>query len=65
MKLRFHDLRHVHVTWQRDIGADIDTIRELSGHEDRSTTDGYITGKRLIHVDILERFPQIRKFGTI
>ena len=40
-KLRFHDLRHVFATWLLRAGVNLEALRELMGHRNRSTTDRY------------------------
>ncbi len=47
----FHSLRHYFITKLVTIGADINTVRELAGHSNLSTTQNYL------HV----RFEQLQK----
>jgi site-specific recombinase XerD len=41
-KFRIHDLRHLCGTFLVMNGADLDTVREILGHRDLSTTQRYL-----------------------
>ena len=41
-KLRIHDLRHLCGTYLLMEGADLETVREILGHRDISTTQKYL-----------------------
>ena len=60
-KLRFHDMRHIFGTWLYREGVNLDIVRELMGHKDRSTTDRYITINRLKAGQHLLSMPEIKK----
>jgi len=58
-KLRFHDLRHVFATWLHSAGVSLDDIRELLGHQDRNTTDRYVTSDPKTALKALTVMPRI------
>ena len=58
--MRFHDLRHVFATWLHEAGVSLDTLRILRGHEDRATTDRYISVDRLATGKVLNLIPQLQ-----
>lgn len=60
-KLRFHDLRHVYSSWLHQAGVSLDDLRWLLGHEDRSTTDRYVTPNLQVVGEALKLQPRIEK----
>ncbi len=58
---RFHDLRHVYATNVRDLGISLDDLRLLLGHQDRSTTDRYVTYDRKAVGEYLSALSRLRK----
>ena len=58
-KLRFHDLRHVFATWLLRAGVNIEALRELMGHRDRTTTDRYASYGRTEAGQYLTLMPKI------
>lgn len=40
-KIRFHDLRHIAITFMVASGVDLKTVQEIAGHQDIKTTMGY------------------------
>lgn len=60
-KLRFHDLRHIAVTWLHQQGIGDDILQELLGHRNRETTERYITRNRSALAQVLLSLPKIER----
>lgn len=60
-KLRFHDLRHVTASWLNLRGVPLDVIRHVLDHEDRSTTDRYVSLDLLNLGKVMDLIPEIRR----
>ncbi|MFC1694135.1 tyrosine-type recombinase/integrase [Candidatus Latescibacterota bacterium] len=60
-KFRFHDIRHVFANTLIRSNVSMEKVRILLGHEDRSTTDRYITIDRFDVKKELQLIPSIRK----
>ena len=59
-KFRFHDIRHVFANTLVRAGVSLESIRLMLGHEDRSTTDRYITIDRFDVGNVLNFIPSAR-----
>ena len=58
---RFHPLRHAGASFMESIGIPISHIKEILGHENRKTTEGYIHSLGKSKTDAIEKFQQARK----
>lgn len=61
--LRFHDLRHVFVTWLVQRGVPRDIVRDLVGHQSVTTTDLYTTVDRMKAGEVLALLPPLTRAG--
>lgn len=59
--LRFHDLRHVFVTWLANSGVPRDVVRDLVGHQSETTTALYATVDRMRAGRVLSLIPDLQK----